>query len=103
MADGRIRVVARFAVKPECVDDFIAAARRTMVQPTLKEPGCVEYDLCQDAADPTRFAMIETWEDEASLAVHLGQESLKDAVGALMPMGSEPPTVQRVRSIAAGA
>ena len=31
------------------------------------------------------------------------RESLKAAVGALMPMGSEPPTVQRVRSIAAGA
>ena len=103
MAEAKIRVVARFAIKPECVDGFIEAARRTMVEPTLAEPGCIEYDLCQDQADPTRFAMIETWEDEASLAVHLGQESLKAAVGALMPMGSEPPTVQRVRSIAAGA
>ena len=102
MAETKIRVVARFAVKPECVDDFIEAARRTMVEPTLTEPGCIEYDLCQDQADPTQFAMIETWEDEASLAVHLGQESLQSAVGALMPMAAEPPSVQRVRSVSKG-
>jgi len=99
MTDSRIRVVARFAVKPDCVDAFIEAARRTMVEPTLGEPGCIEYDLCQDAADPTRFAMIETWEDEASLGVHLAQESLQAAVGALMPMAVEPPSIQRVRSV----
>lgn len=97
--DGRIRVVARFAVKPEFVEEFKEAARRTMVEPTVKEPGCLEYDLCQDQADPTRFAMIETWEDQASLAAHLGQESLQKAVGALMHMAAEPPTVQRVRSV----
>ena len=99
MADEKIRVVARFAVKPECVGDFIDAARRTMVEPTRKEPGCIEYDLCQDQGDPTQFAMIETWEDEASLGVHLAQESLQAAVGALMPMAAEPPTIQRVRSV----
>ena len=99
MADGRIRVVAQFAVKPECVDDFIVAARRTMVEPTLKEPGCIEYDLCQDAADPTRFAMIETWEDEAALGAHLAQESLQAAMGTLTPMAAEPPSIQRVRSV----
>jgi len=102
MADAegrRIRVVARFAVKPEFVDEFKEAARRTMVEPTLKEPGCLEYDLCQDRAEPTRFAMIETWKDEASLATHLGLESLQKAVGALMHMAAEPPTVQRLCSV----
>jgi len=102
MADGRIRVVARFAVKPESVEAFKAAARRTMVEPTLREPGCIEYDLCQDQADPTRFAMIETWEDEAALARHLAQESLQKAIGALMPMAAEAPTIQRVRSVSEG-
>jgi len=99
MADGPIRVVARFAVKAERVEAFVEAARRTMVEPTRKEPGCIEYDLCQDAADPTRFAMIETWRDEAALAVHLAQPSLQKAVGALMPLAAEPPTIQRLHSV----
>ena len=97
----RIRVVARFAVKPEFVDEFKKAALETMVTPTRKEPGCIEYDLCQDQADPTRFAMIETWEDDAALATHLALDSLQQAVGALMHMAAEPPTVQRVRSLSA--
>jgi quinol monooxygenase YgiN len=102
MTDSRIRVVARFAVKPESVDAFVEAARRTMVEPTLAEPGCIEYDLCQDAADPTHFVMVETWEDEASLGTHLAQESLQAAIGALMPMAAEPPSIQRLRSVSRG-
>ena len=103
MPDGRVRVVARFSVKPEFVDEFIEAARRTMVEPTLGEPGCIEYDLCQDQAEPGRFAMSETWESADALAVHLAQESLQQAVGALMHMAAEPPTVQRVVSISSAA
>ncbi len=99
MPKGQVRVVARFAVKPECVDDFIEAARRTMVAPTLGEPGCIEYDLCQDIAEPGRFVMVETWESEEALATHLAQESLQSAVGALAPMAAEPPTVQRLVSV----
>lgn len=99
MADGRVRVVATFSVKPDCVEAFKDAARRTMVEPTVKEPGCIEYDLCQDTADPGRFVMVETWENEAALNVHLAQESLQSAVGALMPMAAGPPSIQRVVSV----
>jgi len=99
MADDRVRVVARFSVKPECVQDFIEAARRTLIEPTRKEPGCIEYDLCQDMAEPGQFAMIETWESEQALAVHLAEQSLQSAIGALMPMAAAPPTVQRVVSV----
>jgi quinol monooxygenase YgiN len=99
MAQSRIRVVAGFAVKAEHVDDFIEAARRTMVEPTLQEPGCITYDLCQDVADPTRFAMVEEWESDEALATHLAQAALQDAVKALMPMAAEPPTIQRLRSV----
>jgi quinol monooxygenase YgiN len=99
MASSPIRVVARFAVKPECVDDFIEAARRTLVEPTVGEPGCLLYDLCQDEADPTRFAMVEAWESAEALDAHLAQESLQQAVGALMPMAAEPPQVWRLRSV----
>ena len=102
MAESQVRVVARFAVKPECVDEFIEAARRTMVEPTLGEPGCIEYDLCQDVEDPTRFAMVETWESAEALATHLAQESLQAAVAAVAPMAAEAPTVQRMRSVSKG-
>ncbi len=57
-----IRVIATFAVRPEHVDDFVAVARATLVEPAGREAGCLQYDLCQDVTDPARFAMIEAWE-----------------------------------------
>lgn len=103
MPDGQVRVVARFAVQPDRADEFIEAARRTMVEPTRKEPGCIEYDLCQDLSEPGRFVMVETWESEEALAVHLGLESLQAAVAALMPLAAEPPTVQRLVSVSSAS
>ncbi len=99
MAEERVRVVAHFAVKAECVDDFIAAARETLVAPTVSEPGCIQYDLCQDLSDPTRFVMVEEWETAEALEVHLAQESLQQAVGALTPMAAAAPVVQRLRTV----
>jgi quinol monooxygenase YgiN len=99
MPANRIRVVARFAVQKDRIDEFKRLAKQTLVTPTVGEPGCLEYELCQDEADPTRFAMIETWESAEALAAHLAQPSLQGAVGKLAPMASEPPTVQRVRPI----
>ncbi len=94
-----IRVIATFAVRPEHVDDFIAVARATLVEPARREDGCVQYDLCQDVADPTRFAMIEAWESEAALDAHLARESLRAAVARLAPMAAEQPKVARFRSM----
>ena len=93
---NRVGVVARFAVKAEHVDEFVELAQRTMVEPTLAEPGCIRYELWQDREEPGRFAMIEEWESEEALATHLAQESLQEAVGALMPMAAEPIQMQRL-------
>ena len=97
MAQQTVRVVARFAVKAEHVEAFIDAAEKTLVAPTQGEPGCIEYALWQDVADPTRFAMVEEWESEEALGTHLAQESLQQAVAKLLPMRIEPPVVQRLR------
>jgi len=94
-----IRVIATFAVRPEYVDDFIEVARATLVEPARREDGCVQYDLCQDVADPTRFAMIEAWESETALEAHLARESLRAAVARLAPMAAEQPKVVRLRPV----
>ena len=95
--DSVVGVVARFAVKDEHIDDFVEAARKTMIEPTLGEPGCIRYELWQDRAEPGRFAMIEEWESEEALATHLAQESLQQAVAAVQPWAAEPVTMQRMQ------
>jgi len=95
--DSIVGVVAHFAVREEHIEAFVEAAQRTMVEPTLGEPGCIRYELWQDRAEPGRFAMIEEWESEQALSTHLAQESLQQAVAAIAPMASEPVKMQRLR------
>ena len=97
-----VGVVARFAVRAEHVDAFRDEVQRTMIEPTRHEPGCLRYELWQDLAEPTRFAMVEEWESEEALATHLAQPSLQEAVAALRPMAAEPIAMQRFRQLRGG-
>jgi quinol monooxygenase YgiN len=97
VANDVVGVVARFAVKLDKLDEFVALAQRTMVEPTQAEPGCLRYELWQDLAEPGRFAMIEEWQSEESLATHLAQESLQQVVAALQPFAAAPIEMQRLR------
>jgi quinol monooxygenase YgiN len=99
MPNAMVRVVAHFAVRPDKIEEFIRLACASLVAPTRREPGCVEYDLCQDISDPTRFAMVEAWESAAALDAHLAQPALREAVARLGPMAAEPPKVHRLHSV----
>ena len=48
-----------------------------LVEPTLREKGCLSYDLHIDNEDPTIFAFHETWESEADLDRHLESDHIK--------------------------
>ena len=56
-------------VKPEHVDEFIAA---TMVNHnnSIQEPGNLRFDLLQNSADPARFTLYEAYESEEAAAAH---------------------------------
>jgi quinol monooxygenase YgiN len=41
-----------------------------LVEPTLKEPGCIRYALHVNLDDPSEFYFIETWADHAALDQH---------------------------------
>jgi (4S)-4-hydroxy-5-phosphonooxypentane-2,3-dione isomerase len=56
-------------IKPERIDDFIAATIEN-ASASLREPGCVRFDLIQDAADPANFVLVEIYRDQASHAAH---------------------------------
>ena len=37
---------------------------------SLQEPGCLTFDVLQQADDPTRFVLVEAYESEDDLAAH---------------------------------
>lgn len=50
--------------------DATAACLHKMVSETVKEAGCIAYDLHQAADDPREFILVEYWRDAAALDLH---------------------------------
>lgn len=101
MAATPVRVVVHIAVKPEHIDEFIRVFTQTLIPPTRREPGCIEYDLAQDLTDPARFILIEAWESEEALSVHLALPQVQSGIAGLRSMAAEPLRVHKLRSLPA--
>ena len=60
---------ARFQAKPEKLDE-LRTRLLEMVTHSIKEPGCLFYNLHVDNSDPTIFYFLEGWKDADALAFH---------------------------------
>ena len=76
MSKSNIRVVARFAAKPDRVQD-VKRILSELVDPTRAEDGCITYELLQNTQDPTDFTFVEEWTSQAALDKHLTTEHIK--------------------------
>lgn len=56
-------------VAPDAVDDFVDATRANH-EGSIREPGCVRFDVLRSADDPTRFVLYEAYVDEAAARAH---------------------------------
>jgi quinol monooxygenase YgiN len=71
-----IYVVATASVKADKREEFMAGARICIAE-TVKEAGCVLYDLHASVMDPTRFVFVEKWETREALTAHSKSDHLK--------------------------
>ncbi len=69
VADGPIVLVAEFRARTATQDE-LAERLVEMVTLTRSEPGCIQYDLHRDQADPLRLVFVETWASTAALEAH---------------------------------
>ena len=63
-------LILRFDVKPEHRDAFLGALTEDGRGSLREEPGTLSFTVIQDAADPDRFFLYETYSDQAALEVH---------------------------------
>jgi quinol monooxygenase YgiN len=66
---SEIAVVATFVAKPG-LEEKLRHALQSLVEPTRKEPGALQYDLHRDIREPRRFIFFERWSSEEVLAEH---------------------------------
>jgi quinol monooxygenase YgiN len=65
-----ITVVATFQAKPGKESELMKALI-SLVAPTRKETGCLNYDLHVSPGDPAKFLFHENWTSKAELDAHL--------------------------------
>ena len=93
-----VTVVARLVAKADAVE-LVKGEVLKMVEPTRQEPGCLEYRLHQDNADPRVFIFYENWQDQASLDRHLASPHFTRYAAAVADALAEK-TVQLMTEIA---
>ncbi len=64
-------LVVEFHIRPEFVRDFAAAVEDNARLSRETEPGCRQFDVCRNPADPTLFLLYELYDDEAAIQAHL--------------------------------
>jgi len=56
-------------VKAEVLEPFLDATRANH-EGSIREPGCLRFDILQSVDDPTRFVFYEAYVDEAAARAH---------------------------------
>ena len=60
-------------VKPEHLTEFIEQVRQH-AQRSVREPGCLRFDVLQDTTDPETICLYEVFRSEADLDAHRARE-----------------------------
>ncbi|MEM8511466.1 quinol monooxygenase YgiN [Massilia sp. MP_M2] len=69
-------VVAIFVAKPG-FEQKLETLLCSVVEPTLREEGCISYQVNRDIANPRRFVFTEEWQSKADLDRHLAAPHLR--------------------------
>ena len=79
-----IIITMKARLSDEHRDAAMAVAREVSAE-TMQEPGCIDYRFWVSTEDPNAILLLEQWEDQASLDVHMTQPSISKLGAALGP------------------
>ena len=94
-------VVAIFVAKPG-FEEKLEILLRGVVDTTLREEGCISYQVNRDIANPRRFVFTEEWRSQADLDRHLAAPHLQ-RLSEQLPECIESGDVLLLAKLAGGA
>ena len=90
-----------FVAKPG-FEEKLEQLFRGVVDETLREEGCISYQINRDLANPRRFVFTEEWRSQADLDRHLAAPHLK-ALSEQVPECIESSDILVLAKLAGGA
>jgi autoinducer 2-degrading protein len=76
-------------VKPEHIEEFIAATRKNH-EGSRREPGNFRFDVLQSQDDPSRFTLYEVFAGEAAVEAHRKAAHYLEWRAAVEPWMAKP-------------
>lgn len=74
-------IVAKIEANPDKIE-LVKAELLKLIEPTLAEAGCIQYDLHQDNDNPAVFLFFEKWESRELWQKHMANENLAEYMSA---------------------
>lgn len=68
-------IVARIEANPDQIE-LVKTELLKLIEPTLQEAGCLQYDLQQDNENPAAFLFYENWESRELWQEHMNNPHL---------------------------
>ena len=87
-----LTVIAQIKAKPG-KEGQVRQELLSLVAPSRKDDGCLNYDLHQALDNPTRFLFHENWTSKAHLDRHLQKPDLQAVLAKLGELVAEPPQI----------
>ena len=87
-----LTVIAQIKAKPG-KETQVRQELLSLVAPSRKDPGCLNYDLHQALEKPTLFLFHENWASKAHLDQHLQKPDLQAVLARVGQLVAEPPQV----------
>jgi predicted O-methyltransferase YrrM/quinol monooxygenase YgiN len=94
-----VHVVARHFARPEKVRE-VHDILTGLIPLSRAEPGCLKYELFQNAAEPTDFTFIETFASDAALASHAAAPYVAGLAAKLDGLLAQPSDVRVYQPVA---
>lgn len=93
-----VKVVAKSCVKADMIDEYLKLSKE-MVEETVKEEGCIKYELFQDIQDLNTMLIIEEWESEEALNKHMASEHFKRIIPQLKELREKTSEVNILKKL----
>ena len=87
-----LTVVAQITAKPG-KESLVRQELLSLVAPSRKDAGCLNYDLHQALDNPALFHFHENWTSKAHLDKHLQKPDLQAVLARVAQLVAEPPQI----------
>lgn len=87
-----IKVIAQSVIKENHLSDALSLYK-LLVAETVKEQGCISYELFQELDNPNNLTLIEEWDDMEALRHHTQTSHFVTLVDKLAAYEEELPVL----------